>query len=142
MVCLIALSVNAQQYVDLGLSSGTKWKSVNEKGFYTYDRAKRNFGSRLPTREQWMELRNECDWIWKGMGFKVIGPNGKSITLPAAGYRCCNGDDVDLVGDNGFYWSSTPDGSENACFLYSCPDEVRLMNSIRCFGLSVRLVLN
>ena len=46
---------------------------------------------KLPTVEQIQELRKKCTWSWfqyKGMsGAKVIGPNGNSIFLPAAGYK-------------------------------------------------------
>ena len=85
-------------YVDLGLPSGTLWKNANEGGDnarYTYDEAVSRWGSKLPTKEQLVELKNKCRWKWttrKGVkGYKVIGPNGKSIFLPATGYRDCNG---------------------------------------------------
>ena len=53
-------------YVDLGLPSGTKWKSANEtggyNGFYTFDEAVSTFGDKLPTKEQFEELKNNCTW--------------------------------------------------------------------------------
>ncbi|MBR0072444.1 MAG: hypothetical protein IJP95_01275 [Bacteroidales bacterium] len=93
-------------YVDLGLPSGTKWKAENETNsnednYYTYEEAIAAFGKKLPTKEQFMELRNECDWTWAGMGYKIVGSNGKSITLPAAGVRDPGGS-IDLVGSTGF----------------------------------------
>ena len=162
MVCLMALSVcavfscsksssdrNETQglYVDLGLSSGTKWKTTNEENaadveyaFFTYDEAMAQFGDKLPSREQWMELVNECDWSWTGMGHKVVGPSGKSISLPAAGYRYCNGN-VGDVGSLGIYWSSTPSGSEYAWGLhFGSGSGVHMSDDGRCLGLSVRLV--
>ncbi|MCQ2271186.1 MAG: hypothetical protein MJZ72_00120 [Bacteroidales bacterium] len=51
VLCLFALQIKAQEYVDLGLPSGTKWKDKNESGFYDYDAAVRSFGSKLPTKE-------------------------------------------------------------------------------------------
>lgn len=45
---------------------------------------------RIPTNDQLIELKNVC--LWKKVtlngtnGYKVIGPNGKYIFLPAAGY--------------------------------------------------------
>ena len=49
---------SAAGYVDLGLPSGTKWKSTNEiggnNGFYTYDEAISAFGDKLPTKEHLM----------------------------------------------------------------------------------------
>ena len=38
LTCFLALSLSAQNYVDLGLSSGTKWSAENEKiGLVTSD---------------------------------------------------------------------------------------------------------
>lgn len=129
----------AQGYTDLGLPSGTIWKNFNATGFYTYDEAVSQFGNRLPTKEQWEELKAECQWSWTGSGYKVTGPNGNSISLPAAGYRGCDGS-VHGVGSGGFYWSSTPNGSDNAWDLYFDSGSVGMYNDYRCNGFSVRLV--
>ena len=133
-------------YVDLGLSSGTKWKSENEANtadaeydFFTYDEAVSRFGKRLPTKEQWDELKTECQWSWTENGYKVTGPNGNSITLPAAGFRNCDGS-VNYVGSDGSYWSSTPFGSDYAWNLYFGSGSVDMDYNYRCDGLSVRLV--
>jgi hypothetical protein len=126
-------------YVDLGLSSGTYWKETNESGFYNYDNAVSRFGDKLPTKEQLKELKNECEWTWIGNGYKVTGPNGESITLPAAGYRNCLGD-VYYVGTYGYYWSSTPFDSDDAWYLYFHSSGAYMDDRYRCFGLSVRLV--
>lgn len=70
-------------YVDLGLPSGTKWKSVNEtggtNGVYTFREALAAFGNRLPTKERFVELLNSCTWT--GSGYKVTGLNSDLITL-------------------------------------------------------------
>lgn len=42
-------------------------------------------GWMMPTKEQMEELVMQCDWVSTGYGFNVIGPNGNSIYLPAAG---------------------------------------------------------
>ncbi|MBP5650137.1 MAG: hypothetical protein J6X01_03555, partial [Bacteroidales bacterium] len=83
------------EFVDLGLPSGTKWKSSNEmgngSGFYTFDEAVSAFGSQLPTKEQCEELIDKCTWTWQSNGsYKVTGPNGNSIILPAAGGNDCD----------------------------------------------------
>lgn len=127
-------------YVDLGLPSGTLWKDQNEAGgFYTYDQAMAKFGSSLPTKEQLEELKNSCRWTWNGNGYKVEGPSGESIVLPAAGCRSCGGS-VNYVGSRGDCWSSTPNGSECAWRLSFYSGEVVMYDSYRCLGLSVRLV--
>lgn len=52
-----------------------------------YDAAARLWGNgwMMPTKEQFQELLEYCDWTSTGYGFNVTGPNGKSIYLPAAG---------------------------------------------------------
>ena len=64
---------------------------------------------RMPTRAEQDELRDNCTWTWTTLngvnGYRVTGPNGNSIFLPAAGYRF--GTEVDDRGSSGYYWSST-----------------------------------
>ena len=135
----------AQGYVDLGLPSGTLWKNQNEGGdyaYYTYDEAVSKFGNNLPTDQQSRELKDKCTWTWMYIGgYCVTGPNGKSIILPAAGYRDCDGD-VDYVGTDGYYWSSTPYDSGNAWGLYFYSGGGTMYDHDRCNGRSVRLVQN
>ena len=130
----------ASEYVDLGLPSGTLWKSKNEKGmYYSWGDAMSQFGDKMPTREQFAELQAFCTWEWTGKGYKVTGDNGNYVVFPAAGYRYCDGN-VNGVGSSGDYWSSTPDGSEYAYYLCFDSDRVDMYGSYRCYGLSVRLV--
>ena len=132
-------------YVDLGLSvywkNSNEWNSADDYGFYTYDDAVANFGSRLPTREQLEELEERCTWTWSDSkkGYYVKGPNGNSIFLPAVGFRYCSGNVRD-VGTCGTYWSSTPSDSEDAWYLGFDSSEVFMGNDDRCLGQSVRLV--
>ena len=87
-----------------------------------YDAATANWGEgwRMPTDEELVELIDKCDWQWTTQGghngYKVTGPNGNSIFLPAAGWRY--GTSLNLAGDNGYCWSSTPLGS-NTLYAYS-----------------------
>lgn len=134
-------------YVDLGLRSMTVWKATNEVNeacdgadFYTYDEAIATFGDKLPTKEQFEELVYSCQWVWMGIGYRVIGPSGKSILLPAAGSRDCNGN-TDYVRTYGFYWTSTPDyNPDHAWYLTFYSDEIFMYKYNRCYGNSVRLV--
>lgn len=135
----VSVIKNNGRYIDLGLPSGKKWKDKNEDGFYDYDEAVSKFGKKLPTKEQWEELKAECQWSWTGNGYQVTGPNGKFIFLPAAGYRNRFGN-VNYVGSGGRYWSSTPSGSNLACYLFFISGAVYMSPDRRCVGLSVRLV--
>ena len=140
-------TVNTDGYVDLGLTSMTVWKATNEvneadadRDFYTFDEAIAAFGDKIPTREQFEELVRSCQWVWVGIGYRVIGPNGKSILLPAEGSRDCYGT-VDYVRNYGFYWSSTPDVNHDyAWYLTFYSDEIFMYKYNRCYGNSVRLV--
>ena len=57
------------------------------------DAATVNWGDswRMPTRAEQEELNSKCTWTWttrNGIkGYKVVGLNGNSIFLPAAGFR-------------------------------------------------------
>ncbi len=134
-------------FVDLGLPSGTLWKNQNETNpndsydFYTYYEAVQQFGDQLPTKEQFEELTENCTYVWdeSARGCWFYGPNGNSIFLPASGYRGRSGY-VSRVGSGGYYWSSSPDGSEYAWYLNFFSGGVGIYGSSRCFGRSVRLV--
>lgn len=146
LLSLLTFTAFAQQkqvepgYIDLGLSSGTIWKKVNVVGLFTYDDALNQFGTRLPTSEQWEELVSECDWTWTGNGYKVTGPNGNSIILPAAGGRYCDGS-MDNSGSFGHYWSSTPfPAYDEAYFLEFVSEGVSMNIGSLCRGRAVRLV--
>lgn len=90
---------NKGDFVNLGLPSGTLWKSKNEDGKYTYGQAIITFSKHLPTKEQFEELINFCSLAWDDAGVYVIGPNGESIFLPTENAK-------------GFYWSQTNAGSD------------------------------
>lgn len=131
----------SQGYVDLGLPSRTFWRNANEGGDntrYTYNEAVSKFGNKLPTKEQLEELKNQCKWAWTGSGYNVVGPNGNSIYLPAAGDRLCDGALLKIVGS---YWSSTPKDSDSAFALLFFPaDDAFMSGDGNCVGRSVRLV--
>ena len=66
-------------------------------------------GWRMPTVEDWRELRIECTWEWASVndvnGVRVTGSNGNCIFLPAAGSRFGTG--ISHVDTIGFYWTAT-----------------------------------
>lgn len=66
-------------------------------------------GWRMPTREEMGELTTKCNWIGTTLngvyGFKITGPSGNSIFLPAAGYK--EDDVIKGKGEEGYYWGSS-----------------------------------
>lgn len=64
---------------------------------------------RMPTYEEQQELCKHCTWEWTTVndvyGYKVTGPNGNSIFLPAAGYK--NDGNIFNKVSCGYYWSSS-----------------------------------
>lgn len=74
-----------------------------------YDAAYTSWGGswRMPTDAEIMELIEKCVWIWttsNGVnGYKVTGPSGKSIFLPAAGSLTA---DLGAFNETGLYWSA------------------------------------
>lgn len=82
----------------------------NISGNPTYDVARKKWGSswRMPTDDEFRELLGECKWQETRQGgkngYEVIGSNGNSIFLPAAGNRCES--ELSSVGTDVCYWSS------------------------------------
>ena len=145
LVSLITLFVCAQQYVDLGLPSGTLWSSKNESGYYTYGKAVSTFGNRLPTDKQFSELVKECNWTWHEKGYYIVkGPNGKAILMPAYGYISASFNpekSVVFKGDKGYYWSRTQDVWDYSIALVVTSYEYFVGGgNNRKHGYSVRLV--
>ena len=99
---------------------------------------------RMPTFDEQKELLNKCTWTWTTLngvnGYKVTGPNGNSIFLPAAGYRF--GPYAGGRGVLGDYWSSSlnSDGSSGAFSLYFGSDGHDWGGNDRVSGRSVRPV--
>lgn len=99
----------------------------------------------MPTYDEMEELIEKCSWEWieqNGVsGYKVIGPNGYSIFLPAAG--CRYESSLNHAGSIGFYWSSSPseindDYAFNLSFFSVNP---YMDDYSREYGQSVRSVL-
>ena len=110
------------------------------------DAAAVNWGGvwRMPTKAEQDELHNNCTWTWTTQngvnGYKVTGPNGNSIFLPAAG--CMGGGTLYHAGSCGYYWSSSLDtvGPYLADYVYFGSDGVGWYYIDRYYGHSVRPV--
>ena len=100
---------------------------------------------RMPTREEWKELREKCQWEWTEVngvkGYTVTGPSGKSIFLPCAGLM--SNSSVVRAGTQGSYWSSSlyADYPYSAYDIYFNSSNIYIdEDSYRSYGLSVRAV--
>ena len=126
-----------------------KNSTTYKKNKYTFlDAARRKWGEkwRLPTKTEYEELVNKCTFRWFEFdghkGYKVTGPNGKSIFLPAAGYyRDESILDTEKIGR---YWSSTPIG-DNSYSAYGIKFNLGTLThgvqgNGRYYGMSVRPV--
>ncbi|MBR6804400.1 MAG: hypothetical protein IKM57_05795 [Paludibacteraceae bacterium] len=128
-----------------------------------------NIGWRIPTKDQFDELLNECYWVWtdsyngsnvegyivykaksssdKGVKIYSDGTPSSSyslsdahIFLPLAGVR----EEHRLIGDgiSGWYWSSTLFFEKNPSYArgLSLSLDVKISSNKRCYGLPVRAV--
>lgn len=114
----------------------------------THDAANHYFGNgwRMPTKEEFQELYENCEWTWKQVkgvyGYEVkskTSDNTNSIFLPAAGFVYKGSlRDVNL---DGYYWSSSYN-NENSAFSIGFGDEgvAPGNSSIRNFGFTVRAI--
>ena len=153
LLCLGSLPVWSQvKFVDMGLS--VKWATCNVGtnkpegygSYLTFDELSSvsNANRRVPTDNEWTELRVNCSWEWTTMngvnGMKVTSSyTGNSIFLPAAGYRNTVGS-LNDQGSNGYYWSSTARDSSNAWLVYFYSGGVSRCYYYRSYGYSVRPV--
>ena len=104
-----------------------------------YDIASYQWGNRwrMPNRKQWKELIDNCQWKYvkrnKVAGYRVIGPNGNEIFLPATGIRF--GKEISNV-DSGYYWTSELSEDDRKCAYYyyfdseKCNDNVNTRNYV------------
>lgn len=112
------------------------------------DAATVNWGGNwhTPTMPELETLRTMCTWSWTAHngveGCEVVGPNGKSIFLPASGSRFSYLLQAD--GTRGYYWSSslsTNDDSSHAfCLCFNTSTDLIWGRNGRNEGRSVRPV--
>jgi len=124
--------INGHEYVDLGLPSGKLWAKTNygassegDYGIYM-DWPYRNMVQSVwgnewstPSHNDFLELYQKCTFTWEYnansvYGCKVTGPNGKSIFLPAAGFKILG--TPQMVGTDIYYWS---DNEYESGFAYA-----------------------
>ncbi len=113
---------------------------------FSDDAARYSWGGnwRIPTKQEQDELREKCKWEWTNMngvnGYRVTGPSGKFIFLPAAGLY--DGIGVSLAGSHGYYWSSSllETLPRYAYFILFDGKRVGWFNSNRALGHTIRPV--
>jgi hypothetical protein len=102
---------------------------------------------RMPSFDEWEELRTHCTWTWVEHfqnstlnGYEILGTNGNSIFLPAAG---CYFDSVLFyLGEYGGYWSNTlvESAPECAIGIQFGKSSINRRSGSRCVGPSARAV--
>ena len=98
---------------------------------------------RMPTLDEIKELCNSCTWQWTSVngvnGYKVTGPNGSSIFLPASGYR--TEAEVDGRGSvAGYLSSSLCNHTDSGAYGLFFDDGYGWSYGNRYYGFSVRPV--
>lgn len=100
---------------DYGNGGEDTYKSLKDIAAVAYQNK-----ATLPSARDWEELFNTCTLEWTSLdgvnGFKVTGPNGNSIFLPAAGSRTLN--DVTGEGTLGLYLTGTKGSDEKYYTAY------------------------
>ena len=111
----------------------------------------------MPTEVEFKELIEKCTWIWTKwhdiQGYKVVGPNGKYIFLPKAGFNYEDsraGDHIstqrrtfDDVSYNGCYWACNRSNNECAgkqLVFSERAGDIKIDDRMRCVGVSIRPV--
>lgn len=98
---------------------------------------------RLPTDAEALELKERCKWKWTvrngNKGYKVTGPNGNHIFLPALGYK--QGNTTSCSQMMGCYWTDTINSKTKLPFcLCFGGGNTRIGSYSRYLGFSVRPV--
>lgn len=107
-------------YEALGLN--VYWAKNNSNcGYLSWESA--SGYTQLPSRSDWYELIHNCSWVWdsSNYGFTIIsnvkGYEGKSIFLPAGGYRDSSSGTLYYNNVECLYWTSYERDSECAYYM-------------------------
>lgn len=139
-------NLDSIESVDLGLS--VKWANINwnsqavkwctkESDFSVLDNISAtdydpvfistNKQYRIPTLQEWLELRQKCNWEWINhdliSGYVVTASNGNKIFLPALGKVIGR----NQIGDKlkGYYWTSDKrSGRKDVYYIYFDKEQV------------------
>jgi hypothetical protein len=129
------------------LTAGTDVASI--QGNPAYDAARVGWGGnwRMPTKDEFIELKDNCDWTWvdndgrKGY-FVTSRVNGNTIVLPVTGY--CEGSAISCGDTHGVYWSGTENAMdmENSYGLGFYLGDMYIFCDTRFSGICIRPVVD
>lgn len=109
-----------------------------------YDAAHATWGFnwRMPTIAEIDELSSRCTWTWTAQngvsGYRITGPSGNSIFLPAAGQMR---DKAVNVGSTGYYWSATLSNDySTAAYNLNFTGYTGRWSANRSYGFTIRAV--
>lgn len=137
---------NVQNYAHF--KNGTMQDIGNNIAGTVYDVARTRWGGdwHMPTKQQFEELIEKCAWEWEERensdGYKVTGPSGKSIFLPAAYNRSGDGLPGGMI-TFGEYWTATAASEKGHSWEFTfSEDEMPHLHDdgYQPYGLSVRPV--
>lgn len=102
---------------------------------------------RLPTYDDYLELSDNCTWEvvveHNHRGYKITGPNGNSIFMPATGSR--SGQTRDDVGTSAYYWLGQCDNSSAYAIHFDFSNSYFYSHNVttsgRANGFTIRPVL-
>jgi uncharacterized protein (TIGR02145 family) len=103
-------------------------------------------GFRVPTKAQWDGVlanntpANVGTFSNSATNFSAGTKYGDNLMLPAAGFRISSNGSLFFRGSDGYYWSSTENGTGNAWFLKFISTGANMINFYRSYGYSVRCI--
>ena len=94
-------------------------------------------GTRLPSEDEWLELMNKCTWKWQDepAGYRVTGPSGQMIFIPASGQRKLTDGSREGHNEFGLYWSK-----DNSKIFTFDKDKIEIMGPDKNVGYSAMTV--
>lgn len=105
----------------------------------------------IPERSQLLELIQNCKWEWQTLhgnnGYKITGPNNKSIFIPCAGGY--NGANMNGINSLGVYWGyyyadsfelANDNYTRGLCLCFDKSHKPEITDRNRWYGFSIRPV--
>jgi len=122
-------------------NGGTEWNNNEPAGDWRQENDPCPCGWRLPTQGELEILKNvQSEWgALNGVLGRYFGSGEQRLFLPAAGNRDGSSGSLYRTGSDGYYWSSTPNGTYAYYMYFNSGDFYRGVNPIAS-GFSLRCV--